>query len=246
MGVNHIMKIIKSTDANVIQSITIKSLKDKKIAIDMSLLLYKIYYGMGKSNVLSGLQLKLENFKKNKITCVCVFDGCPDGLKDECIQKRIESKKEDDFTITDALITDIMNLLKEMNIEYICGEEEADVKLAELQMSGYVDYVYSDDTDIMFYGCNAILRNHKNNKIELLDASIFREKHKYSQEDFVKLAVLLGNDYNKNPPNVGPVKAVQCVSEKMSFEDIFTKYKIHDDSLMERMKKVMVHYMKLL
>lgn len=250
MGVKGLMNILKKSESSEItQTLDLKDLSGKIIAIDMSLLSYQVVLGIGKHSdapyietLIYGLLCKINKFLQHNILCVGVFDGKPSSLKDKTIEAREALKTEESFAITEEDTSLVKELLDTIGVPYIQSPEESDPVLAFLQMKGYVDYVLSDDSDLMMYGCNAILRNQKGTSVSLLLPNKFLETNSIEYTDLVRLGVLLGNDYNPNPPKVGPVKALDAVLKKMTIEEVFTKYKVNDSKLLELMNTVYTYY----
>lgn len=248
MGVKGIMNILKKTD-QILQTVDLKELSGKIIALDMSLLSYQVVLGIGKHSdapyietLLFGLLCKINKFLQHNILCVGVFDGKPSSLKDNTIIAREAARSEDSFSLKHEDTELVKEMLDTIGIPYIQSSEESDPVLAYLQMNGYVDYVLSDDTDLMMYGCTAILRNQKGNSVSILHVQKFLTEHSLEYTDLVRLGVLLGNDYNSNPNKVGPVKALDSVLNKLTFEEVFLKYKVNDDKLLELMNTVFNYY----
>ena len=248
MGVKGLMNILKKTD-EINQIVDLKELRGKIIAIDISLLSYQVVMGIGKhtdapyiETLLYGLLCKINKFLTNNILCIGVFDGKPSHLKDETILAREESRPENSFCLKDEDTELVKEMLDTIGIPYIQSPEESDPVLAFLEMKGYVDFVLSDDSDLMMYGCKNILRNQKGTSVSIFRPDKFLHENSLEYADLVRLGVLLGNDYNTNPPKVGPVKALDAVLKKMSFEEVFEKYKVNEPKLLELMNTVYVYY----
>ena len=61
--------------------------------------------------------------------------------------------------ITDREIDDIITIIKIYNYPIIFAPYEADCQLAYLQKEGLIDYVVSDDMDLLVFGSNILLKD---------------------------------------------------------------------------------------
>lgn len=121
MGIKNLNQILKKYCNNGIKKININELKNKFIAIDTSIYIYKFSY-MG--NMLDGFLNQIEHLLKNNITPLYLFDGKPGEDKNKLITKRKETlKKNKDLIETlknkkNKIITDFNeNNNNEDNIE---------------------------------------------------------------------------------------------------------------------------------
>lgn len=167
---------------------------------------------------LYGLYIRILSILKLGIKPLFVFDGKAPELKYNTINKRIKEKeesckriKENDFInekekkkliqnsffINKHQIEDCKVLLQKMNIPYIQSLEEADSQLAYLCKKDYIDYIISNDTDILIFGSKNILPFFKssNKEYKMINKDVIKKKLHLHDEDIIKLAILLGNDY---------------------------------------------------
>lgn len=152
---------------------------------------------------------------------------------------------------TPSFMKIIKYILDEMKISYIeaCGEGEA--QCAWLQKHNYVDYVLSNDSDTLIFGCSKMLRNYskswedvgatgvgnhrpdrkRDNKetfvtivdIEEIDACA---EERYNWWSLLFFSVLLGADYNKGVKGLGKSKSAKLAQLTspdfaIQFHDIF-------------------------
>lgn len=92
MGVKDLNKYLKSTvSRSAIKKIPLGNLHGKKIAVDISIYLYKfIEWG----NMLEKFEEMIQVFKKHKIDPIFVFDGKPPDEKMDELKERSRIKKE--------------------------------------------------------------------------------------------------------------------------------------------------------
>lgn len=197
---------------------------------------------------LYGLYIRILSILKLGIKPLFVFDGKSPELKYNTINKRIkeklESKKkieennfinekekkkliQNSFFINKQEIEDCKVLLHKMNIPYIQSLEEADSQLAYLCKKDYIDYIISNDTDILIFGSKNILPFFKssNKEYKIINKDIIKTKFNLDDEDIIKLAILLGNDYCTMEQNIILNLNKSNTDVKKKLDDInFEKY----------------------
>lgn len=89
MGIKFLNKIMRDNCDQSIWQINISELSGKKIAIDISIYLYKYE---SNNTLLESIYLMLAIFRENNIIPIFIFDGKPPPEKKELLQKRREDK----------------------------------------------------------------------------------------------------------------------------------------------------------
>ena len=117
-----------------------------------------------------------------------------------------------------------------MNIPYIQSLEEADSQLAYLCKKKYIDYVISNDTDILIFGAKNIMPFFKssNNKFSVINKNKIIEKLNFQEDDIIKLGIMLGNDYyssNKDKINLKDIKYKLNDIDNQKFKEVIDYYK---------------------
>ncbi len=113
-------------------------------------------------------------------------------------------------------------IVEQLGATFVDAEYEADGLLARMALSGDVDLVMTEDTDLIVYGCSKILYKYKNGDGELyVRSEIFNmnggSKLFENWELFQRFCVLCGCDYLK----IGGValgKAKKICRSKISYE----------------------------
>ena len=91
MGIKHLNRFLRTECSDSIKFVSIEELSGKKIAIDISIYMYKFHA----DNVLiENIYLMLSIFKHYKITPIFVFDGKSPTEKKALLEKRKADKKE--------------------------------------------------------------------------------------------------------------------------------------------------------
>ena len=216
MGIRNLMKFIE----HACQKTTISELKQqnesKVVAIDVSCLIHKALY-TGQSPVVF-IKRYVRMLRIKKFQVILVFDGLPNPIKNETNIKR-KSRRESDRKKGEALLekgdvieamrvfrrctsisrTEVREIIYELRssrgIEVIEAPYEADAQLAYLALNGLADFIVTEDSDLVVYGCKKILFKLKlNGECILYDRSALN-LDKLSFEDFRKLCILSGCDY---------------------------------------------------
>ena len=91
MGIQHLNKFLRDEAQQCIKFISLAELSGKKIAVDISIYMYKY---ASEESLLENMYLMLSIFRHYNIIPVFIFDGKPPPEKKELLLKRKESKQE--------------------------------------------------------------------------------------------------------------------------------------------------------
>ena len=91
MGIKHLNRFLKEECKESIQFISLSSLSGKKIAVDISIYMYKF---SGDNSLIENIYLMLSVFRYYNIIPIFIFDGKPPTEKKELLVKRVEDKKK--------------------------------------------------------------------------------------------------------------------------------------------------------
>lgn len=91
MGIKYLNTFLKEQCKNSIYFAPISDLSNKKIAVDISIYMYKF---LSDGTLIENMYLMLSIFRKYNITPIFVFDGKPPTEKKELLLKRRENKKD--------------------------------------------------------------------------------------------------------------------------------------------------------
>lgn len=106
-------------------------------------------------------------------------------------------------------------MLRLFGIPYITAPMEAEAQCAELLSLGLVDGIITDDSDVFLFGGGRILRNmfNQSKTVECFLLSDLERELGLDRDKLVRLAYLLGSDYTEGLPGVGPVVAMELLTE---------------------------------
>lgn len=92
MGIKYLNKFLKeNVSKNAIKCIPTSDIRGKKIAIDISIYMFKF---VGENSLIESLYIMLAIFRHYQITPIFVFDGKPPAEKKELLLQRRENRKE--------------------------------------------------------------------------------------------------------------------------------------------------------
>jgi exonuclease-1 len=205
-----------------------------------------------------------------------VFDGMANKSKAQTEKKRKESrsqakakgaellakgehflaKKEFDkaVEIKHEHALALMEACRSKNVDCITSMYEADAQLAYLDKIGLADYIISEDSDLILFGCKKIIfKLSLTGNCLIFDAnrlhlSLGVPEDKFSFEKFRRIAILSGCDYIDSLPGIGLAKAAKFMTMTAevdmrkallkipSYLNMTNKLKVSDDYIEEFLK----------
>lgn len=117
--------------------------------------------------------------------------------------------------VTQTMISECQELLRRFGIPYITAPMEAEAQCGTLMELGLVDGIVTDDSDCFLFGGTKVYKNMFNQSkyVELYDMADLEREFALDRKKLIKLAYLLGSDYTDGLPGVGPVTALELLSE---------------------------------
>ncbi len=219
MGINKLNELFKNNNIKPYK-VSYSDFKGKTIAIDFSILITKI---LTKSSELSykgkitthifGIYKKLYQMIISGINIIIIFDGKQPKIK----------KQKNNGIIDKNIIDDIKKLLKLLGIKYIQSYGEADTQIAYLFKLNKIDAVYSNDTDMLVFGCKILLTSFNKTDGLMYVLNDILNKLNISMNKFINICIILGNDYYPGIKNIGPKKVL---FEYNNIKNIFNKDKL--------------------
>eukprot|EP01084_Bolivina_argentea_P258937 436731_1 len=146
--------------------------------------------------------------------------------------------------ITKEMVTGFINQCIEHNIQFICAPYEADSQLGYMYKNNQIDFVITEDSDLLLFGVHKALYKFDPNKkcgqlINMndiynykIDTNITDKKKKTNlclflkkfwtkdPKEFVQVCVLAGCDYVKNLRGIGIKTAVKYCTENRNIEHL--------------------------
>jgi flap endonuclease-1 len=188
MGIKYLNSFLKDNCPESIKCVSMGDLSGKKIAIDISIYLYKY---VGDDCLVENIYLMISIFRHYNIIPIFIFDGKPPTEKKELLKQRKEDKKEAESeynrlkeclmsSIDDSdrqeIITNMDSLKKQFvyvnkthielakelitscGVSYYVAPGEADELCALLVIKKKAWACLSEDMDMFVYGCPRVLR----------------------------------------------------------------------------------------
>ncbi|KAL2890006.1 DNA repair protein rad13 [Ceratocystis lukuohia] len=139
------------------------------------------------------------------------------SMEAELRQLRDEQRRErrDADEVTETMALQCQDLLRLFGIPFITAPMEAEAQCAELVRLGLVDGIITDDSDTFLFGGTRVYKNMFNTSkfVECYITSDLETEMSLDRDSLISLALLLGSDYTEGLPGVGPVTAVEILSE---------------------------------
>ncbi|RPD60121.1 PIN domain-like protein [Lentinus tigrinus ALCF2SS1-7] len=131
------------------------------------------------------------------------------------LNKQKKNAMRDSEDITQQMISQIMIMLRLFGIPYITAPMEAEAQCATLLSLGLVDGIITDDSDVFLFGGARVLKNmfNQSKTVECFLLPDLERELGLDRDKLVRLAYLLGSDYTEGLPGVGPVVAMELLSE---------------------------------
>jgi flap endonuclease-1 len=137
----------------------------------------------------------------------------------EIILSKIEKLNKQNINVVKEHHEECKKLLEILGFEVIVSVGEAEIVCAELQKYNYVDFTYSDDTDVLPLGCKKVLRsiNGKNSFMEYdLEKILIGLDITFVQ--FIDVCILSGCDYCQSIPRLNSEKAYLLIKRFNNIE----------------------------
>ena len=142
------------------------------------------------------------------------FDAELKSLRSQ--QKR---DRRDADEVTQTMIQECQILLRHFGLPYVTAPMEAEAQCAELVRLQLVDGIVTDDSDIFLFGGTRIYKNMFNaaKYVECYLSTDLEKEFLLDRRKLVRFAHLLGSDYTEGIPSVGPVTALEILTD---FDDL--------------------------
>ncbi|KAI5809845.1 DNA-repair protein rad13 [Peziza echinospora] len=134
-------------------------------------------------------------------------------LKALRLQQKADRRDADEVTHT--MISECQQLLTLFGLPFITAPMEAEAQCAELVHLGLVDGIVTDDSDCFLFGGTRVYKNMFN-QAKFVECYLLHDLEKEFALDrnrLIALAHLLGSDYTEGLPGIGPVLALELLTE---------------------------------
>ncbi|CAK7565067.1 MAG: DNA repair protein rad2 [Sporothrix epigloea] len=133
----------------------------------------------------------------------------------KALRNQQKKDRRDADEVTQVMVSECQALLRLFGIPYITAPMEAEAQCAELVSLGLVDGIVTDDSDTFLFGGTRVYKNmfNGNKFVECYLGSDLEREMSLTREKLIAIAQLLGSDYTDGLPGIGPVTAMEIISE---------------------------------
>ncbi|KUJ18937.1 PIN domain-like protein [Mollisia scopiformis] len=133
----------------------------------------------------------------------------------KALRNQQKKDRRDADEVTNQMITECQMLLRLFGLPYVTAPMEAEAQCAELVSLGLVDGVVTDDCDIFLFGGTRVYKNlfNSNKLVECYLSNDIEKELSLNRDQLIAFAHLLGSDYTEGLAGIGPVTAVEILSE---------------------------------
>ncbi|KAH0537929.1 hypothetical protein FGG08_005411 [Glutinoglossum americanum] len=144
----------------------------------------------------------------------------------KALRNQQKKDRRDADEVNHIMVTECQQLLKLFGLPYVTAPMEAEAQCAELVRLGLVDGIVTDDSDTFLFGGTRVYKNMFNQAkfVECYLANDLEKEFDLDRRKLIGMAHLLGSDYTDGLPGVGPVTALEILSEFNS-EDGLKEFK---------------------
>lgn len=143
-----------------------------------------------------------------------------DEIKDE-----IDRRRKYEISITNEDIEYLKELCKLMGVSYIHSFGEAETDCVSLFYGGVIDYIVSEDTDVLAYFSTQaedlkVITSFNNDTFVQVSKQKILDVLNLSDESFRDFCIMCGTDYNKNIFRIGVEKSYKFISNYRNIENV--------------------------
>ncbi|GAU18778.1 hypothetical protein TSUD_80670 [Trifolium subterraneum] len=257
MGIQGLLPLLKS----IMVPIHIKDLHGCSVAIDTYSWLHKgalscstdLCKGIPTSRHIEYCMHRVNLLRHYGVKPILVFDGGLLPMKIEQENKRARSRK-DNFEravehesngnssaayecyqkavdISPLIARELIQVLKQENVQYIVAPYEADAQMTFLAVSRQVDAVITEDSDLIPFGCPRIIfKMDKFGQGVQFQSSMLQKNKELNFEGFnrqmlLEMCILSGCDYLPSLPGMGLKKAHASIKRFKSYDKVLKHLK---------------------
>ncbi|KAL3309976.1 Excision repair cross-complementing rodent repair deficiency, complementation group 5 [Cichlidogyrus casuarinus] len=119
--------------------------------------------------------------------------------------------------VSDQLIEDAKLVARMFGCPCVESPEEAEAQCAHLELQGLVDVIATEDSDVWLFGASKVCRHlfggDKDDFPTLYEKEAMERRLGLTRSGLISVAMLCGSDYTAGVRNVGPVTAMEVLSQ---------------------------------
>ena len=251
MGITGLYTFLNSRPMECVKQINLFEMRNKTIAIDFTNVLYRFLHNNNTKfqYILSFIKL-INRFQVYNINIIFVFDGLPPIEKEYVLKRKRQKKTElthkldtimnsetieseelckkinkQLITMTRTHIDECKKLFNSLGILYIhLKKYEADSIFKFLLDNKYADACYTNDMDLIVYGCHTVLYDYDYNENTMMCVKYktLLEELKITSDQFLYTCILSGTDYNKNLEYSKFENNLELIKQYLTIQNIIT------------------------
>jgi 5'-3' exonuclease len=153
----------------------------------------------------------------------------PDAINEVGVREEIDRRRRYEISITSEDVKNLKKLLTLMGVVYLQSSGEAETDCVRLWYDGRVDYVFSEDTDVLVYHDPKETRKRvevitnldtKTSTFTQISKKNVLDALQLTPESFMDFCIMCGTDYNKNIYRIGTETAYKLVSKYYRLESV--------------------------
>jgi flap endonuclease-1 len=149
-------------------------------------------------------------------------------LDDETINM-LEAEKikllKQSVSISQKEMLQAYEIVKMLGIPAFLAPEEADSQCAYLSINDFVDYVATEDMDLLTFGTNSLIRNFTKKNMVRIELEDILTEGELTMDQFIDICILLGCDYTDTIEGIGQKRAWDLIKKYGSLEELIAKDK---------------------
>ncbi|MGN1186745.1 MAG: flap endonuclease-1 [Methanobrevibacter wolinii] len=215
---------------------------------------------------LSGLLYRTSSIVEKGIKPIYVFDGKPSEYKAETIKKRREAKEKSEMKMKKAIaegndelarkyairtsrmspyiVESSKELLDYMGIPWVQASREGEAQASYMVQQKDAWAVSSQDYDCLLFGAPKIIRNLTLSgglsKLEYMELNKVLDNLKFTREQLIDLALLVGTDFNNGIHGIGIKRGIKLLNEK-SLENILEDLNYKPETDIEILRNIFLN-----
>jgi len=138
------------------------------------------------------------------------------------INSQIKKLEKKCVLFSNDIINDLLCFFKLLGIPVIQENYESDWILAQLNKNNIVDYILSEDSDILTFGGNFVLKNFslRDENCHIYSLNSILKELNLSKDQFIDMCILCGCDYSQKIKGMNCPKSFQLISTYNTPENI--------------------------
>jgi flap endonuclease-1 len=113
-------------------------------------------------------------------------------------------------------------IAKLLGVPAFFAKEEADSQCAYLSRNNLVDYVATEDMDLLTFGTKNIIKNFMKSNMYVIHLDKILSDGEISMEEFIDICILLGCDYTDTINGIGYKKAWSLIKKYSTIENLIS------------------------